>query len=133
MTGPNADRHEHVEDVGGGHDDGDLRIDHIVYAAVDLDAAVADIAARFGVRPAAGGRHVGVGTRNFLLSLAPDDERGPYLELIGPDPTQSVPAGTPLPFGIDRLDRPALVGFALGTDRLGAVVGSGPRRRLRPG
>ena len=34
-------------------------IDHIVYAAVDLDAAVTDIAARFGVRPAAGGRHVG--------------------------------------------------------------------------
>jgi len=140
MTGPNADRGgedvggvEHVEDVGGGHDDGDLRIDHLVYAAVDLDAAVADVAARVGVRPAAGGRHVGIGTRNFLLSLAPDDERGPYLELIGPDPTQSVPAGTPLPFGIDRLDRPALVGFALGTGRLDAVVARARAADYDPG
>jgi Glyoxalase-like domain len=97
-------------------------VDHIVVAAVDLDAAVEDLATRFGIRPAAGGRHVGLGTRNFLLSLAPDGQRGPYLELIGPDPTQSVPAGTALPFGIGSSSAPKLAGFALGTGELDKVV-----------
>jgi hypothetical protein len=125
MTGPSADR-----DAAGVTD---LRIDHLVYAAVDLDAAVDDVASLLGVRPAAGGRHVGVGTRNFLLSLAPDGERGPYLELIGPDPTQTMPAGTPLPFGIDRLGQAGLVGFALGTGELDAVVGRARADGYDPG
>jgi hypothetical protein len=104
MTGP---------DVSGG-------IDHIVYAAVDLDAAVEDVARRFGVRPAPGGRHVGVGTRNYLLSLS----EGTYLELIGPDPTQTMPTGAALPFGIHELQGPPrLAGFAITAGRGGGGDG----------
>ena len=44
-----------------------LGIDHLAYAAADLDAAVADVGRRFGVAPAAGGRHVGVGTRGSSI------------------------------------------------------------------
>jgi hypothetical protein len=86
-----------------------LEIDHIVYATADLEGAVADLTTRLGVAPAAGGRHVGMGTRNHLVALG----GGAYLELIGPDPTQQVPAGQGLPFGIDALTGPRLVGFAV--------------------
>jgi hypothetical protein len=98
-----------------------LRIDHIVYATRDLDQAVSDLADRLGVSSSAGGRHVGVGTHNYLLGLADDA----YLELIGPDPSQSVPAGQPLPFGIDALDRPKLAGFAVKAPHIDDVVGGG--------
>jgi hypothetical protein len=96
-----------------------LGIDHLAYAATDLEAAVADIAGRFGVTPAPGGRHVGVGTRNYLLSLAD----GAYLELIGPDPDQAVPVGATLPFGIHELRGGArLAGFALAAPDIEARV-----------
>jgi hypothetical protein len=39
-------------------------IDHLVYGAPDLDNAIDDLELRFGVRAAAGGRHVGIGTYN---------------------------------------------------------------------
>src|SRR3712207_3035360 len=95
-----------------------VQFDHLVYASRDLPSAVADIARRFGVTPAAGGRHVGVGTHNYLLDLG----GGSYLELIGPDPTQEVPAGQALPFGIDTLASPALVAFAVKAPAIDDVV-----------
>jgi hypothetical protein len=101
-----------------------LEIDHIVYATRDLEAAVDDIGNRTGVRPAAGGRHVGVGTHNYLLALGGRT----YLELIGPDPSQTVPTGQSLPFGIDRLTGPRLAGFAVkapGIDELVANARAG--------
>jgi hypothetical protein len=117
MTGPGVG-HDGLRGEGRGDAPG---IDHIVYAAVDLDAAVQDVARRFGVHPAPGGRHVGVGTRNHLLSLA----NGTYLELIGPDPSQTMPPGAALPFGIHELTGgPRLVGFALAVGR-GATAGDG--------
>ncbi|MCC6435691.1 MAG: VOC family protein [Acidimicrobiales bacterium] len=93
-------------------------IDHLVYATPDLDAAVEDLAERFGVRASPGGRHVGRGTRNALLGLGGRT----YLEIIGPDPDQDMPAGTPLPFRIDLLGAPALVWYAVATDRLAGLV-----------
>jgi hypothetical protein len=107
-----------------------LGIDHLAYAAADLDAAVADIGARFGLTPAAGGRHVGVGTRNYLLSL----DHGAYLELIGPDPTQRMPEGATLPFGIHTLAGGArLAGFAIGADDLDARVARARAAGYDPG
>jgi Glyoxalase-like domain len=43
-------------------------IDHLVYGAPELGTAMNDLERRFGVRAAAGGRHVGIGTYNALLA-----------------------------------------------------------------
>ena len=48
-----------------------MLIDHLVYAAPGLAAAVADVEERLGVRARAGGRHIGLGTHNALLALGP--------------------------------------------------------------
>lgn len=90
-------------------------LDHLVYAAPDLPGSVARFAEKCGVEPAPGGSHPGFGTRNFLLALGPRC----YLELIGPDPEQPDFAGT-RPFGLDTVDGPRLVTWALAADRLDA-------------
>ena len=114
----------------GGPGTGGLGVDHLAYAAADLDAAVADVGRRFGVSPAPGGRHVGVGTHNFLLSLAD----GAYLELIGPDPSQTIPAGATMPFGIHALGGGArLAGFAIAASDIDARVAAARAAGYDPG
>lgn len=104
------------------------RLDHLVYAVTDLDAAVDDLAERLGARPSAGGRHVGRGTRNFLLSFGD----GSYLEIIGVDDGQPSPQG-PRPFGIDLLTGPRLVTWAVRVDDIDDAVGSARRHGYDPG
>jgi len=58
------------------------RVDHLVYAVPDLDAAVSDLERRLGVRAAPGGQHPGRGTSNALIAPGPDS----YLALPAPDP-----------------------------------------------
>ena len=84
-----------------------MTVDHIVYRVEDLRAGIDELAGRLGVRAAPGGKHVGRGTHNALLSLGGDA----YLEIIALDPDQAQPA-TPVAFALDRIRLPRLVGWA---------------------
>jgi hypothetical protein len=103
-------------------------IDHLVYAAPDLPAAVADMKERFGVGAQAGGKHIGLGTHNALLALGPRT----YLEIIAPDPEQPEPPA-PRPFGVDGVSRGGLVSWALACDDIDAAVAEVRRRGYDPG
>jgi hypothetical protein len=83
------------------------RVDHLVYAASDLDRGVAEIEQLLGVRASAGGRHPTWGTRNALLALGPWS----YLEIIARDPDRSPSSGLH-PFGLDGSGPPRLAGWA---------------------
>jgi hypothetical protein len=96
-------------------------IDHLVYATPDVDATVAELSGRLGVRAAVGGRHPGRGTRNALIGLGPRC----YLEIVGPDAEQAAPAG-PRWFLIDELSSARLVAWAVRSDSLAELPGLGP-------
>ncbi|HSG87571.1 MAG TPA: VOC family protein [Pseudomonadales bacterium] len=102
-----------------------MNIDHLMWAAPDLERGRDQLEALFGVRPVPGGSHPGLGTRNALLGLG---ERC-YLELIAPDPDQAL-AGT---FGacLQALSGSALVTFAVADQDLAAVGARACARGLR--
>lgn len=91
-------------------------IDHLLWAAPDLDQGSALFRDLTGVEAAVGGVHDGFGTRNRLAAL----NDGIYFEIIAPDPAQSL-AGT-LGARIAALPHPQLMQFALRSDDLGGVV-----------
>jgi glyoxalase-like protein len=67
-----------------------MRIDHVIYATADLDAAAARVESVLGVPAAGGGRHERIGTHNRIVPF--DDG---YLELLAiADPDEA--AGSPL-------------------------------------
>lgn len=105
-----------------------MLIDHIIYAGPDLDAAVAHIEKRFGVRARGGGKHLGQGTHNKLLALGSRT----YLEIIAADPDQPEPAH-PRPYGVDGVTRAGLVGWALGCDDINAALAGARRHGFDPG
>jgi Glyoxalase-like domain len=92
-------------------------VDHLVYAAPELGAAVEELRDRFGVAALPGGQHVGLGTRNALFGL----DAGRYLEVIAPDPGQPAP---PMgrPFGIDELTDARLAGWAIGCEDIDDAI-----------
>jgi hypothetical protein len=107
-------------------------LDHLVYATPDLAGTVADLDRRSGLSLEPGGRHIGLGTRNYLADLGD----GAFLEVIGPDPDQPDPA-QPRPFGVDYLTEPRLLTWSArvtdlddavrrageaGYDRLGSIM-----------
>lgn len=106
-----------------------VNVDHLVYAASDLEIGRDEIERLLGVRPVPGGRHAAWGTRNALLSLGP----ATYLEIVAPDPASSMPARGVL-FGADRLPESRLATWVLHTDSIertaaaasSAGIGLGP-------
>ena len=67
-----------------------VRIDHVIYATTDLDAAAARVESVLGLTALTGGRHQGHGTHNRIVPLG-----GGYLELMAiADPEEA--AGSPL-------------------------------------
>ena len=64
-------------------------LDHLVYGVPELGKAVSELTDRLGVAATYGGQHDGWGTHNAIMSL----EKGAYLEIIAPDPSQPAPVG----------------------------------------
>jgi hypothetical protein len=83
-------------------------VDHLIYAAPDLDQGIQEMERLLGRRAAVGGRHPDFGTRNALLGLGPQT----YIEIIAPDPGLAGPPRGRL-FGLDRLEHPRLVTWVL--------------------
>jgi hypothetical protein len=54
-----------------------MRIDHVIYAARDLDATTARLEKEYGLVATGGGRHEGIGTHNRTIPLG-----GGYLEVL---------------------------------------------------
>jgi len=100
-------------------------LDHLVYAAPDLDEAVERVEQLLGVRAAIGGQHPGWGTKNALLSLGSKA----YLEIMGPDPGQPEPK-QPRPFGMDTMTKPSLVSWVVRADDLQSVIDKAKRQKL---
>ena len=96
-----------------------MRVDHVVYAAADLDAAAARIESEFGLIAGGGGRHEGLGTCNRVVPLG-----GAYLELLGvADPDEAARSD----FGRGLLSRLAeggdgLLGWAVAVDDVDPVA-----------
>jgi len=93
------------------------RVDHLVYAAPDLQDGVDRVEALLGIRATPGGQHPGEGTRNALVALGPTS----YLEIIARDPDQGEPALS-RKFGIDTLRSPHLVTWAAKGSDLESMV-----------
>jgi Glyoxalase-like domain len=105
-----------------------MRVDHVIYAAPDLEAAVADVEKRYGVRAAGGGQHTGQGTHNRLLALGPHT----YLEIVAADPRQPEPPAS-RPYGVDGVTRGGLVGWALRCDDIASAINNARARGFDPG
>jgi hypothetical protein len=93
----------------------DLALDHLLLAINDRDQGMEWIENKFGVKPAIGGNHPGLGTRNALLSLGPNC----YLEIIAPDPDQKT-----YTFHLDirTITTPQIITWCVGTKDIEALV-----------
>ncbi len=103
-------------------------IDHLVYASPDLDRGVQAVETLLGVRAVPGGSHPQWGTRNALLALGPDV----YLEIIAPDPELPRP-DRGYAFGIDGLEAPKLVTWAMKSDDIDALSEKAREEGYDPG
>lgn len=90
-------------------------IDHIVYTVPNLEAAVADLAKKLGVKPVIGGRHDTQGTKNALVKL----NDGAYLEILAAD-DENTAIPPPRWMGVDVLTGPKVTRWALKSDDLAA-------------
>lgn len=103
-------------------------LDHLVFAVPDLRRGIEAFGAKLGVEPASGGRHEGMATHNALLRLG--GRR--YIELIAADPGAPEPP-RPRPFGLDSLEGPRLVTWAVRTTDIEATARRSRERGYDPG
>lgn len=103
-----------------------FELDHILWAAADLDGATAAFRAATGVAPAVGGSHAGFGTRNSLVSLGP----GLYFEIISLDPAQKTAAARAAE--IAAIVTPRLLTFAVRGAELDAFASAAAELGLEP-
>jgi hypothetical protein len=101
-----------------------VELDHILWAAPDLDEGTRLFEDLTGVAPARGGSHPGFGTRNSLVSLGDST----YFEIISPDPEQDLTGN--LGGHIHGLGTPGLLTFALRSRNLDAVRSTAERLGL---
>jgi hypothetical protein len=110
------------------------RLDHLLWAGADLDAAVAELEARSGVRALPGGSHPELGTRNALARLG----EGVFLEVIAPDPALAqgvfaerlaALAAPELLMWVARTDDAAALAVRAHEGGYGALVTDGSRTR----
>lgn len=97
-----------------------MRIDHVIYATADLDAAAAGVQDRLGLTVVAGGRHDGLGTHNRIVPLGD----GSFIELLAVADRQEAersPLGVALLAGIEHGD--GLLGWAVAVEDVDAVAG----------
>src|SRR6188472_1197857 len=73
-----------------------MRLDHVIYATADLDAAASRIESELGLATVGGGRHEGHGTHNRIVPLG-----GGYLELLAVADAQEA-EGSPFGQGLLR-------------------------------
>ncbi len=96
----------------------DLRVDHVLYAVGDLDAAAARFSDEFGLGSVAGGRHPGWGTANRIVPLG-----RAYVELVAVvDRAEAATSelGRPVLEAVASGER--LVGWAVATDDLHRIA-----------
>lgn len=105
-----------------------VALDHILWAAPDLDQGTAAFTALTGVTPITGGSHPGFGTRNRLASLGADI----FLEIISPDPVQG-PQTTGRGGAIAFLPHPRLLTFAMQTTDPDAMTAAAAAAGLKVG
>ena len=99
-------------------------VDHLVVAAASLEQGAAWCEQLLGAAPAAGGKHVGMGTHNRLMAIGSVAFPMAYLEIIAHDP-EAPPPARPRWFGLDdprlwaRLrERPRLLHVVVRSTRL---------------
>lgn len=89
------------------------KIDHIVYAVPDLEAAILEFEAMTGVRPTFGGYHQHKGTKNALVNIGD----GAYLELITVD-QENTTISAPRWMGVDLIQEAKVTRWSLKSDQL---------------
>jgi len=108
------------------------RIDHVIYAARDIDVVTDQFATRYGLAAVPGGMHPTWGTANRIVPLGHE-----YLELVhvvDPEVAAANDFGRGILAAVERGDR--LAAWAVATDdldadaaRLGLKITSGSRTR----
>ncbi len=101
-------------------------MDHLVFAAPDLQDGVRHVEALLGAPTQAGGQHRGFGTHNRLLGFG----GRAYMEVVSPDPDQPPPEG-PRWFGLDTLASPRLVTWCVSIRELSVPEHAGPGADIR--
>lgn len=107
----------------------DSLFDHLVYKTDNLEKSVEEIGLATGIYPVFGGRHLGLGTKNYLLGLGPRQ----YLEIIAVDTEQSLKPGAPTFFGVTESSPTGIITWALERDNLEAAVEANARYGLHHG